>query len=230
MTGFLQHISSLLSEFGPLLLQSTWQTLYMVLISSAIAYLLGIPLGIIEVITAPDSIRPNRTINEVLGWIINIGRSIPFIILLIALIPFTRSMVGTSIGPTATIVPLTIAATPFAARMIEQSLTEIDKGVVEMAQAMGATAWQIIWKVLLPEGLPSIVRGLSITIISLIGYSAMAGAVGGGGLGDLSIRYGYYRYQSDVMIVTIILIVIIVQIIQVIGNWLTKRIDKRNTR
>ncbi len=225
-----QGIINLLTEFKDLLLIATWQTLYITFISTFLAYLLGVPLGIWVVVTAPNSIAPNRPVNEVLGGIINIGRSIPFIILLVALLPFTRWIVGTTIGPTATIVPLTIAATPFVARIIEQSLVEVDSGLIEMGQAMGATSWQIIFKVLLPESLPSIIRGISITIINLIGYSAMAGAVGGGGLGDLAIRYGYYRYQSDVMIVTIILLVIIVELIQLMGNYSAKRIDKRNIR
>jgi len=227
---FFQGIINLLAEFKDLLLIATWQTLYITFISTFLAYLLGVPLGIWVVVTAPNSIAPNRTVNEILGGIINIGRSIPFIILLVAVLPFTRWIVGTTIGPTATIVPLTIAATPFVARIIEQSLVEVDSGLIEMGQAMGATSWQIIFKVLLPESLPSIIRGVSITIINLIGYSAMAGAVGGGGLGDLAIRYGYYRYQSDVMIVTIILLVIIVELIQLVGNYSAKRIDKRNIR
>lgn len=227
---FFQGIINLLAEFKDLLLIATWQTLYITFISTFLAYLLGVPLGIWVVVTAPNSIAPNRTVNEILGGIINIGRSIPFIILLVAVLPFTRWIVGTTIGPTATIVPLTIAATPFVARIIEQSLVEVDSGLIEMGEAMGATSWQIIFKVLLPESLPSIIRGVSITIINLIGYSAMAGAVGGGGLGDLAIRYGYYRYQSDVMIVTIILLVIIVELIQLVGNYSAKRIDKRNIR
>lgn len=230
LTAFWQNFCALLEEFWPLLVESTGQTLYMVLVSTAIAYILGLPLGILVVITGENSICPNKFINTVLGWIVNIGRSIPFIILLVALLPFTRMVVGTSIGPTATIVPLTVAATPFVARMVEQSLVEIEGGLVEMAQAMGATVWQVIFKVLLPESLPSMIRGFSITFISLIGYSAMAGAVGGGGLGDLAIRYGYYRYQSDVMILTIILLVIIVQLIQMLGDVISRRIDKRNIR
>ena len=219
-----------LKEFWPLLVESTGQTLYMVIAATVIAYVLGTPLGILVVITAPESIWPHKTVHAVLSWIINIGRSIPFIILLVALLPFTRTIVGTTIGATATIVPLTIAATPFVARMIKTSLLELDTGVIEMAQAMGANIWQIITKVFLTESLPSIIRGFSITIISLIGYSAMAGAVGGGGLGDLAIRYGYYRYQSDVMIRTIILLVIIVQIIQMVGDIASQKIDKRNIR
>jgi D-methionine transport system permease protein len=191
---------------------------------------LGTPLGILVVITAPKSIAPHKGVNEVLSWIINIGRSIPFIILMVALMPLTRWIVGTTIGPVATIVPLTIAATPFVARMIEQSLVEVDSGLIEMAQAMGATSSQIIFKVLLPEGLPSVVRGIPITIINLIGSYAMAGAIGGGGLGDLAIRYGYHRRQSDIMIVTIVLLIIIVEIIQLLGNFVANRIDKRDVR
>ena len=226
--SILTHIADLLQEFQGLLLEATWQTLYVTFITTLIAYVLGTPLGIWVVITEPNSIAPNKTTNSILSWIINIGRSIPFIILLVAVLPFTRAIVGTTIGPIATIVPLTIAAIPFVARMIEQSLIEVDSGLIEMAQAMGATSKQIIFKVLLPESLPSIIRGVSITIINLIGYYAMAGAVGGGGLGDLAIRYGYYRYQSDVMIVTIILLVIIVEIVQHAGNKIASRIDKRN--
>jgi D-methionine transport system permease protein len=225
---FITNIIDLIQEFQGLLLEATWQTLYVVFLTTIIAYLLGTPMGILVVISDAKSIAPNKILNGILSWIINIGRSIPFIILLVALIPLTRWIMGTSIGPIAMIVPLTIAATPFVARMIEQSLIEVDSGLIEMAQAMGATSGQIIWKVLLAESLPSIVRGVSITIINLIGYYAMAGAVGGGGLGDLAIRYGYYRNQSDVMILTIILLVIIVEIVQRAGNSLAVKIDKRN--
>lgn len=228
--SFFTYIVNLLSEFHQLLIDATLQTLYITFISTVLAYLLGTPLGILVVITAPKSIAPNTGVNEVLSWIINIGRSIPFIILMVALMPFTRWIVGTTIGPVATIVPLTIAATPFVARMIEQSLVEVDSGLIEMAQAMGATSSQIIFKVLLPEGLPSVVRGIPITIINLIGSYAMAGAIGGGGLGDLAIRYGYHRRQSDIMIVTIVLLIIIVEIIQLLGNFVANRIDKRDVR
>lgn len=225
---FITNTLHLLDEFKELLLISTWQTLYMTMVSTLLAYLVGIPLGIRVVTSAPGSISPNRTLHETLSRIINIGRSIPFIILLVALLPFTRLVAGTTIGPTAAIVPLTIAAIPFVARIIEQSLVEVDGGLIEMAQAMGATTGQIILKVLLAESMPSIIRGISITIINLIGYSAMAGAVGGGGLGDLAIRYGYHRRQSDVMLVTIVLLVIIVELIQMTGNSLAARVDKRN--
>lgn len=225
---FITNTLHLLDEFKELLLISTWQTLYMTMVSTLLAYLVGIPLGIRVVTSAPGSISPNRTLHETLSRIINIGRSIPFIIFLVALLPFTRLVAGTTIGPTAAIVPLTIAAIPFVARIIEQSLVEVDGGLIEMAQAMGATTGQIILKVLLAESMPSIIRGISITIINLIGYSAMAGAVGGGGLGDLAIRYGYHRRQSDVMLVTIVLLVIIVELIQMTGNSLAARVDKRN--
>jgi len=227
---FFTYLINLLSEFHQLLIDATLQTLYITFISTVLAYLLGTPLGILVVITAPKSIAPHKGVNEVLSWIINIGRSIPFIILMVALMPLTRWIVGTTIGPVATIVPLTIAATPFVARMIEQSLVEVDSGLIEMAQAMGATSSQIIFKVLLPEGLPSVVRGIPITIINLIGSYAMAGAIGGGGLGDLAIRYGYHRRQSDIMIVTIVLLIIIVEIIQLLGNFVANRIDKRDVR
>jgi D-methionine transport system permease protein len=228
MMEFFTNLFNLLNEFKGLLLVSTWQTLYITLISTLIAYLLGIPLGIWVVSTAPNSIAPNRPVHEFMSRIINIGRSIPFIILLVALLPVTRMLVGTTIGPTATIVPMTIAAVPFVARMIEQSLVEVDNGLIEMGQAMGATSFQIIFKVLLTESLPSIIRGISITIINLIGYSAMAGAVGGGGLGDLAIRYGYHRRQTDIMMVTIVLLILVVEVIQMGGNAIASKIDKRN--
>ena len=163
-----------------------------------------------------------------LGWVVNIGRSFPFIILMLVLIPVSRAVVGTMIGPKAAIVSLTVAAAPFIARLVESSLAEIDRGVVEAAKSMGATNWQIIYKVLLPESIPSLVRGASITVITLIGYSAMAGAVGAGGLGDVAIRYGYHRYQPDMMVITVVLLVIIVQIIQSAFNLCAKLIDKRN--
>lgn len=228
MMEFLTNLLNLLNEFKGLLLISTWQTLYITLISTLIAYIFGIPLGIWVVSTSSNSIAPNRPVHESLSRIINIGRSIPFIILLVAVLPLTRMLIGTTIGPTATIVPMTIAAIPFVARMIEQSLVEVDNGLIEMGQAMGATSIQIIFKILLTESLPSIIRGVSITIINLIGYSAMAGAVGGGGLGDLAIRYGYHRRQTDIMMVTIVLLIIIVEVIQVSGNAIASKIDKRN--
>ncbi len=216
-----------IKDFLPLILKSTSETVYMTILSTFFSYLLGLPIGIMIVVTGEKGIMPQKHLNAVLGAIVNVGRSIPFIILLVALIPFTRLIVGTSIGSTASIVPLVIAATPFVARLIESSLNEMDKGVIEAAQSMGATPWQIITKVMIPEAVPSIILGVSITTITLVSYSAMAGTVGGGGLGDLAIRYGYYRYQTKMMIFTIIILVVIVQIIQMIGNFVCKKIDKR---
>jgi D-methionine transport system permease protein len=188
---------------------------------------LGIPLGVLLYITQPHGIWPHRSLNAALGWIVNIGRSIPFIILMVALIPLTRLVVGIAIGPRGVMLPLVVAAAPFVARMVESSLLEIDAGVIEVAQSVGSTVRQIVWKVILPESLPSIIFGASITFITLFGYAAMAGAFGGGGLGDVAIRYGYYKYQSDVMIATIVILIILVQIIQVLGNGISRKIDKR---
>jgi D-methionine transport system permease protein len=171
---------------------------------------------------------PNPKLNSILGWIINVTRSVPFIILLIAIIPFTRFVVGTTIGPTASVVPLVVGAIPFVARMVETSLKEVDRGMIEAAQSIGASPREIIGKVMIPETMPSLILGLSITTITLVGYSAMAGAVGGGGLGDIAIRYGYYRYQKDLMILTILLLILIVQVIQSTGNFLSRKIDKKN--
>ena len=218
----IETLSGLWDKYGMMLLEGTGATLYMTAASALFAYLIGLPLGVLMIVTAKGGIRPHPVLNSVLGWIINIGRSIPFIILIVALIPFTRLITGTSIGPTAAIVPLVIGAAPFVARMVETSLKEVDAKVVEAAQTMGATGWQIVWKVLLPESVPSLIRGTSISTITLIGYSAMAGTVGGGGLGDIAIRYGYQRYQQDVMIVTII------QLIQFAFGLLASAIDKRN--
>lgn len=211
-----------------MLLEGTADSLYMTLASAFFAYVIGLPLGVLLSMTDKNGLRPMRALNQTVGWIVNVGRSIPFIILIIALIPFTRAVVGKIIGPTAAVVSLTIAAAPFIARMVESSLAEVDQGVVEAARTMGASNAQIVWKVLLPESIPSLVRGFSIVVITLIGYSAMAGAVGAGGLGDIAIRYGYHRYQTDMMILTIILLVVIVQIIQAILSVTANAIDKRN--
>ncbi len=217
-----------LSHYSTTLMIGTIETLYMVFTSTVFAYILGLPMGVVMVMTAPNGIRPNKAVNDTLGTIINVGRSIPFIILMVAIIPFTRLIVGRAIGSTAAIVPLVIAAAPFVARMVESSLDEINPGVIEAAQTMGATDWQIVRKVLLPESIPSLIRGFSITTITLVGYSAMAGAVGGGGLGAIAINYGYYRFQTDVLYVTVVLMILLVQIIQMIFNFVAKRIDKRN--
>ena len=215
------------AQLSQLLLQGTLDTLYMTLVSTAIAYLIGIPLGVILVITRREGICPAPKTNAVLGTIVNIMRSVPFLFLIIVLIPFTRLVAGTSIGATATIVPLIVGAAPFIARMVESSLLEVDAGVVEAAQAMGASPWQIVTKVLLKESVPSLVTGAAIALTTILGYSAMAGAVGGGGLGDLAIKYGYHRYQTDVLLLTLVILVLLVQVIQALGNAVAKRIDHR---
>lgn len=214
------------NEMIELLIKSFWETGYMVVASTVLASLIGIPLGIILTVTRSGHILPNAAINSVLGVIVNATRSTPFIILMVAIIPLTRMLVGSSIGTTAAIVPLTISAAPFIARVIESSLLEIDHGVIEAAQSMGASPVQIIYKVLLPESLHSIVLGITLAVIALIGYSAMAGVLGGGGLGDLAIRYGYQRFQPDVMIVTVVILILMVQLIQFIGDTLSKKLNK----
>lgn len=214
------------NEMIELLIKSFWETGYMVVASTVLASLIGIPLGIILTVTRNGHILPNAAINSVLGVIVNATRSTPFIILMVAIIPLTRMLVGSSIGTTAAIVPLTISAAPFIARVIESSLLEIDHGVIEAAQSMGASPMQIIYKVLLSESLHSIVLGITLAVIALIGYSAMAGVLGGGGLGDLAIRYGYQRFQPDVMIVTVVILILMVQLIQFIGDTLSKKLNK----
>lgn len=203
------------------------QTLLMVFCSTLFGYVFGLPLGVLLFVSDKDGIRPNRGLYRVLDFIVNIGRSIPFIILMILIIPFTRLIAGKSYGTIATIVPLTVSAIPFIGRMVESSLKEVDKGVIEAAQSMGASDLQIIWKVLLKEARPSLINGATICLGTIVGYSAMAGAIGGGGLGDIAIRYGYYRYEMDIMLVTVIIIVILVQLFQFVGNRLSKELDKR---
>ncbi|MGN1098121.1 MAG: methionine ABC transporter permease [Clostridia bacterium] len=220
-------MSEFFAAYSGMLWEGIKETLYMVSVSSFFAYLFGLPIGIALIVTADKGIHPIKWLNSVLGWIVNIGRSIPFIILMVALFPFTRAVIGTTLGPTAAIVALVVSATPFVARMVESSLAEVDAGVIEASQAMGAGVFQIITKVLVREAVPSLIMGAAVSVITIMGYSAMAGAVGGGGLGDIAIRYGYHRYQYDVMLVTIVLIVILVQIIQSIGNILSKGVDKR---
>lgn len=210
-----------------LLLKSLGETLYMVAVSTAIAAAVGIPLGILLVVTEKGRILASPAVNKPLAVIVNTIRSIPFIILMVAIIPLTRIIAGTSIGTTAAIVPLTIAAIPYTARMVETSIREIPAGLVEAAESMGATPLQIIRKVLFPEALPSIIEIMTVVIVTLIGSSAMAGTIGGGGLGDLAIRYGYQRFQADVMLATIIVLVVIVQAMQLTGNWFARRADKK---
>lgn len=214
-------------EIIMMLAEGIFDTLYMTLFSTILAYVIGLPLGIILVITEKGSLMPHKWVNKVLNIIVNITRSIPFLILLVALIPFTRFVVGTTIGSTATIVPLVIASAPFIARLVESSIKEIDKGVIEAALSMGASSFEIIYKVMIPEAKPSLLVGSAIATTTILSYSAMAGFVGGGGLGDIAIRYGYYRYQKDIMLVTVILLVIIVQILQEIGMYIANKQDKR---
>ncbi len=210
-----------------MLLEGVGATLYMTVTSTLMAYVFGLPMGILLVLTRKDGLRPNAVVNKVLDFVVNILRSVPFLILLITVIPLTVAIVGKSYGSTATIVPLTIAAAPFIARMVESSLLEVDPGVVEAAQSMGASTWTIVCKVLLAEAKNSLIVGSTIAIGTILGYSAMAGVVGGGGLGDIAIRYGYYRYQTDIMLVTVVLLIVLVQILQMIGMRISKKTDKR---
>jgi len=210
-----------------LLLKGIYETLYMTAVSTAFAYLFGIPLGVIVYITDSKGICKNKAVNFITGVIINIVRSIPFLILLVAILPFTKKIVGTTIGSTATIVPLVVASAPFVARLVESSLKEIDDGIIEAAKAMGSSTFQIILKVLLPEAKPSLLVGATIAAATILGYSAMAGFVGGGGLGAIAINYGYYRYQGDIMFITVVLLVVIVQIFQEAGIKIVNKIDKR---
>ncbi|ENM5843144.1 ABC transporter permease [Vibrio mimicus] len=210
-----------------LLLTATWQTLYMVAIAGVVGFALGIPLGVILHTTKKDGLLENLPLNRVLGAIVNIGRSVPFLVLMVAIIPVTKLIVGTFIGTTAAIVPLTIGAIPFVARLIESALLEVPTGLVEAAQSMGATPLKIIRKVLLPEALPTILNSVTITLVTLVSYSAMAGTVGGGGLGDVAIRYGFHRYDITIMAVTVVMLIVLVQIIQSIGDALVRRVDHR---
>lgn len=210
-----------------MLVKGIWETIYMVFLSSALSYVIGIPLGIALVVTDKEGISPVPLFNKVLGLIINLLRSVPFIILLIMVLPITKFIVGKTIGSNATVVPLIIAAAPYIGRMVESSLKEVDAGVIEAAKSMGASTWQIIVKVLLPEARPSLLVGAAISVTTILGYSAMAGFTGGGGLGDIAIRYGYHRYQTDMMMVTVVLLVIIVQLIQEVAMRMSRKSDKR---
>lgn len=210
-----------------MLLDALWETLLMVGVSGVIAVVVGIPLGVILVVTARGAMLEAGLLNQVLGGVVNATRSVPFIILMVAIIPFTRMVAGTSIGTGAAIVPLAVAAIPFMARIAENAMREVDPGLIVAARAMGASPWQIIWKVLLPEALPGLLAAAIVTIVSLIGYSAMAGVIGGGGLGDLAIRYGYQRFQPDVMAAVVIVLIVIVQLIQSYGDRLVRRMMHR---
>jgi D-methionine transport system permease protein len=215
------------NEIFNLLLLATGQTLYMVLVSGTLAILFGLPLGVLLFTTRKHGILSNELGNRSLGMLVNGVRSIPFIILLVALIPLTRLLVGTSIGTNAALVPLSLCAIPFVGRLIENALTELYSGLTEAGQAMGASPWQIICKILLPESLPGIINCITVTLINLVGYSAMAGAVGGGGLGSVAINYGYQRFNPGIMVITIVILIAIVQCLQHIGDWLAKKLDHR---
>ena len=219
------------NNFTPAMLDlfasSLWETLIMVGISGLVGGLLGVPLGVFLRLTDDGGVLENGPVNKLVGWLVNAVRSTPFIILLVAIIPFTRLITGSSIGTAAAVVPLTIAAAPFVARLVEAALREVDHGLVEAAQAMGATTSQIVWKVLLPEALPGIVAGLTITFVSLTGYSAMAGASGGGGLGDLGIRYGYQRFLPEIMLAVVLVLIFFVQAVQSLGDWAVRKLSHR---
>lgn len=215
------------SEITSMIIKGIGETLYMTVFATGFGYVLGLPLGIVLAVSDKDGIKPNAFLYRVLDVVSNILRSIPFLILLILLIPFTRAIVGKSYGSTATIVPLVIAAAPFIARMVESSIKEVDGGVIEAAKSMGASTFTIIRKVLLVEARTSILTGATIAIGTILGYSAMAGTVGGGGLGDIAVRYGYYRYQQDIMIVTVVLLIVLVQLFQLIGMKIAAKVDHR---
>jgi len=215
---------------GPMLelfATSLWETIVMVGISGLIGAAAGVPLGVYLHLTGQGGVLQNLAVNRIAGAVVNAVRSTPFIILLVAIIPLTRLLTGSSIGTAAAVVPLSLAAAPFVARLVETSLREVDRGLVEAAQAMGASTWQIVWKVLLPEALPGIVAGVTITFVSLTGYSAMAGAIGGGGLGDLGIRYGYQRFLPEVMLAVVVVLILFVQAVQSGGDWLVRRLSHK---
>ncbi|WDE17053.1 ABC transporter permease [Acinetobacter schindleri] len=210
-----------------LLLTGTTDTLIMVGVSAIVAFLIGLPMAVILVSTSEHGIYPSKPINQALGWVVNITRSVPFLILMVALIPITRWIVGTSYGVWAAVVPLTLAATPFFARIAEVSLREVDQGLIEAAQAIGCNRKQIIWHVLLPEALPGIVAGFTVTLVTMINSSAIAGAIGAGGLGDIAYRYGYQRFDMQIMLAVIVVLVILVMLIQTAGDTLSNQLDKR---
>lgn len=214
-------------DLGLLLLDGTLDTLYMVALAAVLTLLIGLPLGILLFITRREGVMPAPRLNQLLSGFINVGRSLPFIVLLIALIPFTRLIVGTTLGSTAAVVPITIGAFPFFARVVESALDEVDKGRIEAILSMGGNVWHVISKVLLPEALPALLAGITLTVVMLIGFSSMAGVIGGGGLGDLAIRYGYQRFNDQVMIGTVVILVVMVQWVQSIGDRLVRRLAHR---
>ncbi len=210
-----------------LMLSGLLETLYMTIISTAAAYIIGLPVGVLLTVTDKDGIKPNKTLNTSIGFVVNVLRSVPFIILLVAVMPITRAIIGTTIGSSATVVPLVIAAAPYIARMVESSIKEVDRGVIEASHSMGATTLQIVLKVLIPEAKPSLLLGAAISITTILSYSAMAGFVGGGGLGDIAIRYGYNLGKTDVMLVMVVVLVAIVQLFQAFGGWFSRKNDRR---
>ena len=212
---------------GQMLIQGILDTLYMTVGATAIAYLFGLPIGVSLVVTAPDGISPHHTYNKVMGFIVNIVRSVPFLILMIALMPYVRIIIGTGIGTSATVAVLVASAVPFVARLVESELREVDKGVIEAAQSMGASNMQIVIKVMLLEARPSLLIGTAVSTITILRYSAMAGVVGGGGLGDIAIKYGLYRYDSKTMWITVVILILLVQLLQSIGNYISKKLDNR---
>lgn len=205
-----------------------WETLYMVAVSTVVSYAIGLPLGLLLVVSDKNGIRPVPVLNTVLGVIVNILRSIPFLILGVMISPLTRAITGSSIGTAAMIVPLTVAAAPYVARMVESSIKEVPFGVIEAAQSMGASPWQIVWKVLVPEAKPSLMVGAAISVVTILGYSAMSGFIGGGGLGTVAVNYGYNRYNFEIMLIAVVIIVVVVQMFQEVGLRLAKKLDKRN--
>lgn len=215
------------AEMFALMGQGLLETIYMTLVSTALAYVLGLPIGMLLVVTDKDGIKPNPAINKTVGWIVNLLRSVPFLILLVAVTPITRAIVGTTIGSTATIVPLVIASAPYVARMVENSVKEVDRGVIEASLSMGASTLEIVWKVLLPEAKPSLIMGAAISTTTILGYTTLSGFVGGGGLGTIAVNYGYYRSRTDIMMVMVVILIAIVQVIQEIGSLIARKSDKR---
>lgn len=214
-------------DLWPLLLDGTLDTLYMVSLAALFTVIIGLPLGVLLFLTRRDGVLPAPKLNQIIGSVVNVGRSLPFIVLLIALIPFTRLIIGTTLGSTAAVVPITIGAFPFFARVVENALDEVDKGRIEAILSMGGNVWHIIGKVLLPEALPALLAGITLTVVMLIGFSSMAGVIGGGGLGDLAIRYGYQRFDDQVMVGTVVILVAMVQLVQSVGDRLVRRLAHR---
>ncbi|WP_126425016.1 methionine ABC transporter permease [Brevibacillus marinus] len=227
MSDWLATLFPAVVQFWDIIEKSIYETIYMVGVSLFFASLIGIPLGVLLVITSRNHLLPLPAVNQVLGLVVNIFRSIPFIVLVILLIPVARLIIGTSIGPEAAIISLVVGSAPFIARLVETAIREVDRGVIEAAQSMGATNWQIIRKILIPEALPAIVSGITVTAVSLIGYSAMAGVVGAGGLGAVAFNYGFNGFKPDIMLVTTVFLILLVQVVQMIGDYIARKLDHR---